>query len=465
MLLGGSDGRAGGICFADLPVGANIGSNAVYIKGGRFEFIDGPHVGIDPAATTAWASSVFITNAVKFECGDHTTSNDGANATYGSNRGNYPVFDFRAGAMEATALGGNRTSVWVSNYFISRADEADYIAAIGPCDDFVFDGGFYSASSTNPIKLLRVRDAAGVPCNARNLIYRNHHIRETGGVASISRSYVFDNANLYPATIELPLDDYRSGALNLVNRGADSFLPLSLVGAPPSGTGGTSTGRRMVADPAPTTDPCLSPHGSVMAVYNSSATDIANLSASGLTAYGVLGLSAARGGRVRVWVRCKAADNTKTRVVRLDDDGGTVVTSANAQMGTTWSWIPLDVDLSARTGPLRLRGQCTTDQILYIDGIRIQTIDYIEVSATYNPPSIASGVSTSTTITVTGAVIGDSVTVFPPTGYTGGLQGLRAWADVTAADTVTLYLRNDTGGAIDLASGGWKVRVAKNAGQ
>jgi hypothetical protein len=35
------------------------------------------------------------------------------------------------------------------------------------------------------------------------------------------------------------------------------------------------------------------------------------------------------------------------------------------------------------------------------------------------------------------------------------------WASVTAADTVTVYLKNDTGGTIDLASATLKVMVTK----
>ena len=78
-------------------------------------------------------------------------------------------------------------------------------------------------------------------------------------------------------------------------------------------------------------------------------------------------------------------------------------------------------------------------------------------SATYNPPSLTTGTGTSTTLTVTGAALGDFVT--PSFGL--DLQGIQMWAQVTAANTVTVFLRNETGSTIDLASSTLRVRVVK----
>lgn len=78
-------------------------------------------------------------------------------------------------------------------------------------------------------------------------------------------------------------------------------------------------------------------------------------------------------------------------------------------------------------------------------------------SKTYDPPSIANGASQSTTVTATGAALGD----FAAASFSLDLQGLALSAYVSAADTVTCVFSNATGGAIDLASGTLKVRVAK----
>lgn len=71
-------------------------------------------------------------------------------------------------------------------------------------------------------------------------------------------------------------------------------------------------------------------------------------------------------------------------------------------------------------------------------------------SATKNPGSLADGARESTTVTVTGAKLGD-----PVDGWSFSLdtQGVSFIPRVSAADTVTFELQNETGGVIDLGSG------------
>lgn len=80
-------------------------------------------------------------------------------------------------------------------------------------------------------------------------------------------------------------------------------------------------------------------------------------------------------------------------------------------------------------------------------------------SKTWDPGNLAAdGNATSTTVTVTGAVVGDmavaSLTTF-------GANVVLVSAHVSAADTVTVVVMNKTGGALDLASGTLKVTVFK----
>jgi hypothetical protein len=70
-------------------------------------------------------------------------------------------------------------------------------------------------------------------------------------------------------------------------------------------------------------------------------------------------------------------------------------------------------------------------------------------SATWNPPSIANGAQASTTVNVMGAIVGDFVGRIATSAPLGGL---RAWGEVTAPSVVTVYLANQTGGAVDLGS-------------
>lgn len=76
-------------------------------------------------------------------------------------------------------------------------------------------------------------------------------------------------------------------------------------------------------------------------------------------------------------------------------------------------------------------------------------------SVTYNPPSLPSGSQQSTTVTLTGAKIGDCVSC----SFNQLLNGTRMWAEVTAVDTVTVYHRNDTGGTVDISSGTLTVKL------
>ncbi|WP_347271616.1 hypothetical protein [Rhizorhabdus histidinilytica] len=78
-------------------------------------------------------------------------------------------------------------------------------------------------------------------------------------------------------------------------------------------------------------------------------------------------------------------------------------------------------------------------------------------SATYDPPSIADGDAASTTVTVTGAALGD----FAEVSLSVNNQGLIVGGRVTASNTVTVRYQNETGGAIDLASHTISVKVRK----
>ena len=76
-------------------------------------------------------------------------------------------------------------------------------------------------------------------------------------------------------------------------------------------------------------------------------------------------------------------------------------------------------------------------------------------SDTWNPGSIADGDEEAKEVTVTGAVLGDYATA----SFSLDVTDLILDAQVTAADTVTCILANNTGDAIDLGEGTIRVRV------
>lgn len=76
-------------------------------------------------------------------------------------------------------------------------------------------------------------------------------------------------------------------------------------------------------------------------------------------------------------------------------------------------------------------------------------------NATYDPGSLADGAGVTTTVTVTGAALGD----FAQASFSLDLQGITVTAWVSAANTVSVRFQNESGGVLDLASGTLRVRV------
>jgi hypothetical protein len=75
----------------------------------------------------------------------------------------------------------------------------------------------------------------------------------------------------------------------------------------------------------------------------------------------------------------------------------------------------------------------------------------------YDPPSLADGVGTTTTVTCTGAALGD----FAVASFSLDTQGITITSWVSAANTVSVRFQNESGGTLDLASGVLTVRVLK----
>lgn len=82
-------------------------------------------------------------------------------------------------------------------------------------------------------------------------------------------------------------------------------------------------------------------------------------------------------------------------------------------------------------------------------------------SVTWNPANLANnGTPETTTVTVTGAIVGDFVDL----SFSQDLKGCILMGRVTAADTVTAYLVNATGSAQDVANGTLRALVWRKQG-
>ena len=84
--------------------------------------------------------------------------------------------------------------------------------------------------------------------------------------------------------------------------------------------------------------------------------------------------------------------------------------------------------------------------------------DHLYGSATWDAGSIADGDEEATTVTVTGAEVGDQALA----SLSIDILDLVLDAQVTAANTVTCVLANNTGDAVDLNSATVYVRVFRN---
>lgn len=81
-------------------------------------------------------------------------------------------------------------------------------------------------------------------------------------------------------------------------------------------------------------------------------------------------------------------------------------------------------------------------------------------TVTWNPANLNDGTQTTQDVTVTGVRLADANTV--TAGFNADLQGMQLTGYVSADDTVTVVLRNETGGALNLASGSLTVDVWKH---
>lgn len=74
------------------------------------------------------------------------------------------------------------------------------------------------------------------------------------------------------------------------------------------------------------------------------------------------------------------------------------------------------------------------------------------VTVNWNPASVSAGATATEAVTVTGAVLGQTVRAVKPT-VDAGLVVVAAY--VSAADTVTVTFENTSGGAINAAAENW----------
>lgn len=140
--------------------------------------------------------------------------------------------------------------------------------------------------------------------------------------------------------------------------------------------------------------------------------------------------------------------NTPYTIYRIDDNNGTIQIDANS---TELISGVQALDFNGKNLSITIiRDTTSTEQWRIINGC-------FGSKATWDPGSIADGDEVAVDVTVNGAELGDLARA----SFSNDVTDLVLDAQVTAANTVTCVLANNTGGAIDLASGTVKVRVWK----
>jgi len=149
-------------------------------------------------------------------------------------------------------------------------------------------------------------------------------------------------------------------------------------------------------------------------------------------------------GSVGSTVNCKVLSSTDTVII---DDLYSLEDLSTIDINT-YNIIKLKWTLT------RVNGSDTSPKILY-PRLLWEGSKYLTESSTYNPVSLTAGSQTSTTVTVTGAELGDYVSC----SFNLDLALIQVTTYVSATNTVTVVLRNGTAGTIDLSSGTLIVKV------
>jgi hypothetical protein len=133
--------------------------------------------------------------------------------------------------------------------------------------------------------------------------------------------------------------------------------------------------------------------------------------------------------------------------IRIRDNGQVFAFGANTTNGGGTA-VDIDDTSEARFNDRTSRGAIWTADESILNG-----------SKTHDFGSLADGAGETTTVTVTGAALGDFVEAVS---LSVDLQGMTLTGYVSAADTVSVRMQNESGGGpIDLGSGTLRARVRK----
>lgn len=137
--------------------------------------------------------------------------------------------------------------------------------------------------------------------------------------------------------------------------------------------------------------------------------------------------------------------SNKVDASELDTQLGNLATAQNQTKAALDTVLDGSNNLAAQTvGLSQLKPEVATE---------IGSLAWLSATATYDPPSLTAGTSATTTVTLSGAALGDTLAY----SFSLNLQSVDMTAWVSAINTVTVKFSNRTAGTVDLGSGTIKV--------
>lgn len=283
------------------------------------------------------------------------------------------------------------------------------------------------------------RGVIDVGAEAKNVRIRGVHVNDITATAGSDRSAVYIHAGAVNVSVKdvgaescsVPtLISYSPDAIlrGIETQDCTATASAVLIGATGSKSIATKLSSRRTTGPS---FECIAPNCDVSDIY---AEDSASTVAS-----------------ARIW----SAGNT-VRGIKVHQTSGVVPAGANAVRVEA---VQAELSSVTATGGYTAANTIfgTADKFV---GTKISNIspDPFATSFVFDPPSLASGSSFTSTTPLSKANLGDACVVSAP--Y--DLQGVIATASVSAAGAVRVSLYNPTAGTIDLASGTWTVSLKKS---
>jgi hypothetical protein len=135
--------------------------------------------------------------------------------------------------------------------------------------------------------------------------------------------------------------------------------------------------------------------------------------------------------------------------------------ATNITIPTNTDWIPVSylIPIAGLTASsvLNIRYE-TSGGYVMMDGYQLALHDSRDISISITPASVAAATAVEQTFTATGVLVGDAISVSPPS-ITAGVAPMCA--RVTATDTVAITFMNATAGALVPAAGAYRLQFTR----